>query len=134
MNSCLMFRWRNCRKIFLFKVFGTGRTTNGLIRFVEKKRNSGEWEKYKKFWLVYDKDDFPLDNFDNTQFEAEAKKDVEMAVAWSNESIELWFLLHLFEKIYLRCLWIGVHWTMPGDGQDRHMRNVSIQELLHLLL
>lgn len=43
---------------------------------------------------MYDKDDFPLDNFDNTQFEAEVRKNPDMAVAWSNESIELWFLLH----------------------------------------
>lgn len=35
-----------------------------------------------------------LDNFDNTQFEAEARKKPQMAVAWSNESIELWFLLY----------------------------------------
>ena len=43
---------------------------------------------------MYDKDDFPTDNFDNTQFEAEARKDPAMAVAWSNESIELWFVLY----------------------------------------
>lgn len=81
------------------EVYGTGRNTNGLIRFVDRKRASGDWEKYQKFWLVYDMDDFPLDNFDNTQFEAEARKDVEMAVAWSNESIELWFLLHFQDYI-----------------------------------
>ena len=81
-------------------VYGTGRNTNGLIKFVDKMRESGEWERYKKFWLVYDKDDFPLDNFDNTQFEAEARKDVEMSVAWSNESIELWFLLHFQDYIH----------------------------------
>lgn len=80
-------------------VYGTGRNTNGLIHFVDRKRASGDWEKYQKFWLVYDKDDFPLDNFDNTQFEAEARKDVQMAVAWSNESIELWFLLHFQEYV-----------------------------------
>lgn len=55
---------------------------------------NGEWSQYKKFWLMYYKDDFPLDNFDNTQFQAEARKNLEMSVAWSNESIELWFLLH----------------------------------------
>ena len=26
---------------------------------------NGEWAHFKKFWLVYDKDDFPLDNFDS---------------------------------------------------------------------
>ena len=75
-------------------VYGTGRNTNGLIRFVDKKVRNGEWSHFQKFWLVYDKDDFPLDNFDNTQFEAEGRTKPKMSVAWSNESIELWFLLH----------------------------------------
>ena len=79
------------------QVYGTARNTQGLIRFVEKMIANGQWRHFKKFWLVYDKDDFPLDNFDNTQFEAEAKKAPGMAVAWSNESIELWFLLHFQE-------------------------------------
>lgn len=80
-------------------VYGTGRNTQGLIRFVDKRIENGEWAHYKKFWLVYDKDDFPLDNFDNTQFEAEARKEPSMSVAWSNESIELWFLLHFQEYL-----------------------------------
>lgn len=75
-------------------VYGTGRNTQGLIRFVDSMINQGKWKHYEKFWLMYDKDDFPLDNFDNTQFEAEARKKPQMAVAWSNESIELWFLLY----------------------------------------
>ena len=79
------------------QVYGTARNTQGLIRFVDKMIANGEWEYFNKFWLVYDKDDFPLDNFDNTQFEAEARKEPAMAVAWSNESIELWFLLHFQE-------------------------------------
>ena len=81
------------------EVYGTGNNTNGLIRFVDRKRASGDWAKFQKIWLVYDKDDFPLDNFDNTQFEAESRKDVSMSVAWSNESIELWFVLHFQDYI-----------------------------------
>ena len=75
-------------------VYGTARNTQSLLRFIDKMIANGEWAHFKKFWLVYDKDDFPLDNFDNTQFEAEARKNPDMEVAWSNESIELWFLLH----------------------------------------
>ncbi|WP_304969408.1 RloB family protein, partial [Romboutsia ilealis] len=44
---------------------------------------------------MYDKDDFPLDNFDNTQYSAEKRKEIrKYRVAWSNECIELWFVLH----------------------------------------
>lgn len=92
-------RYKDITKENHISVYGTGRNTNGLIRFVDKKIAHNEWKKYQKFWLVYDKDDFPLDNFDNTQFEAESRTDISMAVAWSNESVELWFLLHFQEYI-----------------------------------
>lgn len=43
-------------------------------------------------------DDFPLDNFDNTQFSAEQRLDKRtFKVAWSNVSLELWFVLHFQE-------------------------------------
>ncbi|MDD6207398.1 MAG: RloB family protein [Clostridiales bacterium] len=87
-------KYKDITKENHIEVYGTGRNTQSLIRFVDKKIARGVWKKYQKFWLVYDKDDFPLDSFDNTQFEAEARKDVCMATAWSNESVELWFLLH----------------------------------------
>lgn len=87
-------KYKNISKEPHVQVYGTARNTQSLLRFVDKMITNGEWAHFKKFWLVYDKDDFPLDNFDNTQFEAEVRKNPDMAVAWSNESIELWFLLH----------------------------------------
>lgn len=75
-------------------VYGTGRNTKGLLKYVDKRVANGEWEKYENIWLVYDKDDFPEDNFDNTQFSAENRKDSKIRVAWSNESFELWLLFH----------------------------------------
>ncbi|MGN1083588.1 MAG: RloB family protein [Lachnospiraceae bacterium] len=69
-------------------VYGTGRNTNGLLKFIDKQIDAGTWEKYSSFWLVYDKDDFPYDNFDNTQFSAESRTNKRFRVAWSNESIE----------------------------------------------
>lgn len=41
-------------------VYGTGRNTQGLIRFVDSMINQGKWKHYEKFWLMYDKDDFPF--------------------------------------------------------------------------
>lgn len=51
----------------------------------------------KHVWLVYDKDDFPIDNFDNTAFRCKALSDnhkVNYHALWSNQCIEFWFLLH----------------------------------------
>ncbi len=79
------------------KVEGTGKNTKGLLEYareVVKKR----CPEAKSVWLVYDKDDFPYDNFDNTQFSAENRHDkVKYHVAWSNECFELWILLHFQE-------------------------------------
>ncbi len=54
-----------------------------------------------RVWLVYDKDDFPPDRFDTTQNEAmrlSEKGEIKYNVAWSNQCIEYWFLLH-FENL-----------------------------------
>ncbi len=58
-------------------------------------RSTEDFQQAEVVWLMYDKDDFPLDNFDNTQYSAEGKTGTrQYRVAWSNECIELWFLLH----------------------------------------
>lgn len=75
-------------------VHGIGRNTKGLLDYARTNVDK-EFPQAEVVWLMYDKDDFPLDNFDNTQYSAEDKKDVREA--WSNECIELWFLLHFQE-------------------------------------
>lgn len=88
-------RYKSITKEEHIEVIGTGRNTVGLLEYVENNIRGGEWSRFERFWLVYDKDDFPFDNFDNAQFSAENRKEKnKFHVAWSNESIELWFLLH----------------------------------------
>ena len=78
-------------------VKGTGRNTRSLLEFARKIVNK-EFPQAESVWLLYDKDDFPYDEFDNTQYSAEQKADIrKYRVAWSNECIELWFLLHFQE-------------------------------------
>lgn len=78
-------------------VKGTGRNTRGLLKYARKVVES-DFPQAAVVWLMYDKDDFPLDDFDNTQYSAEDKKDNrQYRVAWSNECIELWFVLHFQE-------------------------------------
>ena len=78
-------------------VRGTGRNTRGLLRFARDEVEK-EFPMAQEVWLMYDKDDFPYDDFDNTQKSAEEKTDKRRyRVAWSNECIELWFLLHFQE-------------------------------------
>lgn len=75
-------------------VIGTGRNTKSLLRYA-RRTVSCQYPACQVVWLMYDKDDFPYDDFDNTQFSAEGKGSrQEFRVAWSNECIELWFILH----------------------------------------
>lgn len=69
---------------------GTGRNTLSLVEYTEKVINRASAD-YTEIWIVMDKDDFPSTNFDNSIMQAKSKG---YKIAWSNEAIELWFLLH----------------------------------------
>lgn len=51
-----------------------------------------------QIWCVYDKDSFPAEHFNGVEERANSlnkdKLDLQYHVAWSNECIEFWFLLH----------------------------------------
>lgn len=51
---------------------------------------------YENVWAVFDKDDVPLDYFDNAISGASSRG---WHTAWSNDSFELWYLLH-FEFLH----------------------------------
>jgi hypothetical protein len=108
-----------------------GEATNTLFLLERAKQYIDELKgQVTRVWLVYDKDDFPPDRFDTTQYEAERLSDDEImfSVAWSNQCIEYWFLLH-FENLqsnikreeYLRKL--DKHFKNNGLG--RYQKNRS---------
>lgn len=59
-----------------------------------------ETSHFQHVWVIYDKDDFPPDRFDNTVQRCEALTRRGAGVGphfhaiWSNQCFELWFLLH----------------------------------------
>lgn len=72
----------------------------------ETMRVIGQAEEYVRnnkitkgqIWCVYDKDSFPAERFNGVLEKAETlntqNEDVQYHVAWSNECIEFWFILH----------------------------------------
>lgn len=78
------FRQATCT--FLFK--GAGTNTKSLIAKAKKEQENGDFEEV---WCVFDKDSFPLENFDNAINEARA---ADFKIGWSNQSFEYWLLLH----------------------------------------
>ena len=72
----------------LYEVVGLGENTISLVRKAMTKRQE---ENYDQVWVVMDKDDFPIENFNNALSLA---RDEKIYVAYSNEAFELWYLLH----------------------------------------
>jgi len=83
------------------KVFGTGRNTESLLKFTREYARKPENKHYTRIWLMYDQDDFPYDDFDNTQFSINdyIDEDRKFFAAWSNECIELWFILYFRDLV-----------------------------------
>ncbi len=77
------------------EIVGVGRNPSGLVKFVEdctviRDKMLGQISiPFYKVALVFDKDEFTDNDFNN----AALSQDIDI-VAWSNESFELWLLLH----------------------------------------
>lgn len=83
-----------------FNIIGEGDNTLYLLKRAEK-RLQNEGDRYQHVWIIYDMDDFPACNFDNTVKRCEALSERSKAdggpqyhAIWSNQCVELWFLLH----------------------------------------
>lgn len=81
-------------------VVGEGMNTlslvNRTVELVEARKKSPK-PQYYKVWLVFDRDSFGADNFDNAITVAASKTvagQCQWRCAWSNEAFELWYLLH----------------------------------------
>jgi len=49
--------------------------------------------KIDRVWAVFDRDSFPVENFNNAISKGENSKP-KIHCAWTNEAFELWYLLH----------------------------------------
>jgi len=76
-------------KIILAKHIGTN--PKKVLEAVEKYKEKNPDTKFEKEWIVIDRDSFSNDDFKGTIEEARQKG---ICVAFSNESYELWILLH----------------------------------------
>lgn len=72
------------------EAIGKGKDTLTLVRAAIKVASRSK-ETFDEKWVVFDKDDFKEDDFDNAIKKAEANG---FRVAYSNQAFEYWFLLH----------------------------------------
>lgn len=73
------------------KVIRAEGTSKNTFQVVEKALRLRKEAEYDKVWCVFDLDDFPPEHF-NLALEMAAKHGI--SVAYSNQSFELWFVLH----------------------------------------
>ncbi len=79
-----------------FKIEGTGYNTKSLLALAH--RLKAKWEneigrKVEKIWVVFDRDSFSPQDFNDTIAMCHAQMP-DVAAAWTNEAFELWYLLH----------------------------------------
>ena len=67
---------------------GIGDNTVRLVEYAIKESKTND---YDQVWCVFDKDSFPNQNFNRA---VELAKNENFGIAYSNESFELWYILH----------------------------------------
>ncbi len=95
---------------------GTGRNTEDLVEYAIEMRSLSEIP-YGHTWVIFDKDDFTAEQFNSAIFNANRNN---INVGWSNNAIELWFLLH-FE--YLNS---AIHRYQYNGKLDRYFKEKNI--------
>ena len=85
-------------KVIIY-VEGTGRETTRVIQAAEDYAKKNDISN-AEIWSVYDKDDFPAGDFNAVSERAitlsarDKPRQLQYEVAWSNQCIEYWFILH----------------------------------------
>ena len=78
-------------------IFGVGRGTKYVLDEAKKEVKNKHIDS-GEIWCIYDKDSFEDKDFDSVSLEANqlnnSQQDIKYNVAWSNQCIEYWFILH----------------------------------------
>lgn len=113
---------------------GEGQNTIQVVRTAIHLKNMAikNGNPYDAVWAVFDKDNFPADKFNTAISIAEQNG---IAVAWSNEAFELWYILHFeyrntpmarqnYQKEITRQIRVAANdkkYTYQKNAQDTHL-------------
>ena len=77
------------------EICGGGCNTTGVFDLAKKLAENNP-NGYKHVWVVYDTDDFPAEKINSvpTMCKNQSTSECQYHAIWSNQCIELWFLLH----------------------------------------
>ena len=91
---------------------------------------------YKHVWVVYDTDDFPAEHINKTAklCEAESTEETIYHAIWSNQCIELWFLLHfnfMQSNLHRSSYWPKLTELLVSQGLGKYEKNRT--DMYHVL-
>lgn len=83
---------------------------------------------YKHVWIVYDTDDFPADHINKTAelCVSESTEETTYHAIWSNQCIELWFLLHfsfMQSDLHRSSYWPKLTEILSAQGLGTYEKN-----------
>jgi hypothetical protein len=81
--------------VYHIETDGQGSNTKDLVKRTIRARDKSS-QLYDRVWVVFDKDSFPVANFNDAILLAEKNN---IKAGWTNEAFELWYLLHFQNRI-----------------------------------
>lgn len=117
------------------KVWGLGDNTVSL--FEKAKRLAKENPNgYRHVWVVYDTDDFPAEHIDRVVYlcAENSTEEIDYHAVWSNQCIELWFLLHfgfMQSDIHRSEYWPKLTECLKKIGAGEYAKNR--EDMYHIL-
>lgn len=91
---------------------------------------------YRHVWVVYDTDDFPSEHIDQVVdlCKENCTEETEYHAIWSNQCVELWFLLHfsfMQSDIHRTEYWPKLTGWLTGIGAGAYVKNrIDMYEIL----
>lgn len=117
-------------------VVGAGNNTLHLFQKAQHRVRASA-NVYRHVWIVYDTDEFPAEHINETARLCEAASTEETAyhAIWSNQCIEIWFLLHfqyLQADIHRNVVTAKLTNAMNAQGLGAYAKNRrDMYEVLH---
>lgn len=109
------------------EVSGEGDNTLNLFKKAKEKARESV-NIYRHVWVVYDTDDFPAEHIDRvvTLCQENSTEETEYHAIWSNQCIELWYLLHfgfMQSDLHRSEYWPKLTEWLTGIGMGKYEKN-----------
>lgn len=108
-------------------IYGAGNNTLNLFQKA-KQMAAASANGYKHVWIVYDTDDFPAEHINKTAelCVTESTEETTYHAIWSNQCIELWFLLHfsfMQSNLHRSSYWPKLTEILSSQGLGEYGKN-----------